>query len=162
MTKATAMKYKLFLTGVLILVFFRMTAQETGMNRSREKLVEKKIAFLRQRTAMNDAEFKAAQPVIRRYEMERWKLFDRRRKILASLRGDQLPGLSDSEVSGKLDAIMEIDAQLYKLRAEYYQRMREILPPRKLLQLLRAELAFKRRLLAQKRKRMAEKRQNRP
>ncbi len=154
------MKAKMFL--LLAWMFpFLLTAQQNPQKPPREKLIEKKIAFMRQRTVMNDQEFKSAEPLMRDYEMKRWRLFDKRRKILGSLKDDRMAQLSDAEVAGKLDELMKIDEQLYRLRSDYYLKMRKILPPRKMLQFMRAEMAFKRRLLKAKRKKTLEKRKAR-
>ena len=111
------------------------------------KLIEKKLAFMRERLMLNDAEYKAFAPVMRDYEKQRMDLGHQRRMLIKDLRKENLAKLSDQEVAKHLDGIMRIDEQLFALKKQYYGKLKTILSPRKMLALIRADMEFKKMLI---------------
>ncbi len=124
------------------------------------KLIEKKLTFIRERLLLDDAQYKAFAPVFRHYENQRMELARQRRDLVKDLRKDRLAQLSDADVSRRLDRILEIDEKMFMLKKEYYRQLKKILPPRKILALVRADNQFRRILLQRRRHRAMERREH--
>ncbi len=135
-------------------------AAQTQKTADAEKLIEKKLDFLRERLLLDDAQFQAFAPVFRRYETQRMELARQRRDLVKDLRKDRLTKLSDAEVSRRLDRILQIDEKMFLLKKEYYRQLKKILPPRKILALVRANHQFRRLLLQRQRRRAMERREH--
>jgi hypothetical protein len=137
------------ITGIIWLVLWLapVQAQQRQTLPDKEKLIEKKLNFLHEKLLLNDSEWKAFRPIAERYERDRWKLVQQKREILRSLRGPQLAELSDDEVAEKLEKLMQLEKKFYLLKERYYNRIKEILPPRKRLLLWKMEYQFRKRLM---------------
>lgn len=134
------------------------TAQPQQVNsHDTEKLIEKKLNFIRERLLLNDAQFKAFAPVFRQYEHNRMELARRRRNLIRNLRNERLARLTDNEVAQRLDQIMDIDEQLFAMKISYYKKLKKILPPRKILALFHADNQFRRILLQRRRNKQNQK-----
>ncbi len=125
-----------------------------------DKLIEKKLDFLRERLLLDDTQFRAFAPVFRRYETQRMALARQRHDLVKDLRKERLSQLSDADVSHRLDRILEIDEKMFLLKKEYYRQLKKILPPRKILALVRADNQFRRLLLQRRRHRAMERREH--
>ncbi len=144
---------------IMLLAFAPAWAQKekTGQRAGKEELLNRKLAYLREKLLLSDREFKAFEKAYKAYEMQRWKLFEQKKKILKDLKVKNSVKLSDVEVEKRLEQILDTEEKMFRLKKDFYNRLKKILPPRKTLEFFREDMRYNRMLLRKKRKMMREK-----
>lgn len=168
-------------TVFFMLTFFMLgtlAAQQTGRGRGQgyrggdygtdkqasfEKLLDKKMEYIRREAGLTPHEYEAVAKIIRRYDRERFRLIRQRRQTIRALKKGQK--LDAAKANTILDQLIEGDQKLWQLKIRYYKTLRQVLSPQKALAVIRAESSFRRRLVAPKRPsgpRVLNKRRRRP
>ncbi len=137
---------KIAILVALALMPFLVTAQQ-GNQPNRSNLLEKKLHFFRNQLLLNDKEFKAFRKEFRTYENRRRELFRKKRQIIKSLKAEKIQGLKDEEILKMLKDIKNLERQMFDLKQNYYDRLLQILPPKKVLKYRQAEQRFNKMLL---------------
>ncbi len=133
----------LWITAALI----SAQAQQQPEKQGREKLLEKKLNYLREKLMLNDREFVVFEQEFKSFETQRWKLFRQKKQILQTLRGNKTANLSDKEIADKLKHLRKLERSLFELKDKHFERIQNILPPRKALQYWKYSLQFNKMLL---------------
>jgi hypothetical protein len=133
----------LLLGTILLLAAVALNAQPEQMRgRMQEKIEAYKIAFFTEKLQLTPDESKNFWPVYNQFENEREALKNR-----YNLEGRRIELMSDREVEDFVMKHIEMEEQMVKLRRDYIQRFKEVLPIRKVAMLQRIDNEFKRALL---------------
>ena len=145
---------KVFL-GTLLLFALAITATaQPGPRgeRAKEKIEAYKIGFFTEKLQLTPEESRDFWPLYNQFEDEQEELKDK-----YGLRGKKLDLMTDSEVEDFVDGQVQMAEDQAKMRRDYVERFKEILPIRKVAKLQQVNREFKQALL----KRMREIRQQR-
>ena len=142
------MNKKLFFLVVFLAGFFVSQAQEGPV---RERIKTLKVAFITERVGLTSKEAQQFWPI---YNENEEKLEAIRRKERAEIGSRTSPAsLSDAESSQLLDELIALENEKHRTNQNFIAQIRKVIPPRKVLLLIKAEEDFKKRLLQQFRKR---------
>jgi len=103
-------------------------------------LLDKKMEYIRNELSLTKREYRAVDPVIRRYDQQRYRLTRQRRELMHKQNRKQL---SDAQAAKQINKLIQIDKALLDLKIKYYNELRRILPPSKALAVIRSESAFR-------------------
>ncbi len=142
------MNKKLYIIVLLLFQVGVVCAQRPG----RDRIKTLKVAFITERLALTSVEAQNFWPVYNAHEK---KLETIRRKERLQLRSKigLVQDLSEKESSALLAEYLSIQNEKHDAERAYIADLKEALPPKKILLLLKAEEDFKKRLLQQYRKR---------
>ncbi len=133
----------------MLLTAVALNAQPEHMQgRMQERIEAYKIAFFTEKLQLTPEESKNFWPVYNQFENEREALKNR-----YNLEGRRIELMSDREVEDFVMKHIEMEEQMVKLRRDYIQRFKEVLPIRKVAMLQRIDNEFKRALLEEIRQR---------
>lgn len=110
--------------------------------RMQDKIEAYKIAFFTEKLQLTPNESKDFWPLFNQFEAEREVLKNR-----YNLEGRKIELMSDKEVEDFVVKHVEMEEQMVKLRRDYIQRFKQILPIRKVAMLQRIDQEFKRSIL---------------
>ena len=133
----------LLLGTILLLAAVALKAQPEQMRaRMQDKIEAYKIAFFTEKLQLTPEESKKFWPLFNQFENYREAL-----KNSYNLEDRRIELMSDKEVEDFVMKHIEMEEQMVKLRRDYIQRFKEILPIRKVAMLQRIDNEFKRALL---------------
>ncbi len=119
-----------------------------GNKERREKILEKKLAFLKKNLELNEKESREFEKVFKKYTKNKLELKKAYNKeIFQQVRKDKLPELSNEEKEKIIERKMELDKQMYHLNTNFLNQLREILPPDKIIRYFILERKFKDKLM---------------
>lgn len=112
-----------------------------------ERIEALRIAFFTEKLQLTPEESQNFWPLYNEYQ-------DKEKSIRKTYRDDKsLELMSDAEAEKLIEDSFEMEEKMLSLRKEYYQKMRRLLPVRKVALLSRIERQFKERLLEEWRNR---------
>ncbi len=133
----------------MLLAAVALNAQQGRMNeRMQDKVEAYKIAFFTEKLQLTPEESKDFWPLYNQFENEREAL-----KTRYKLEGRRIELMSDGEVEDFVNKQLEMEEQMVKIRRDYVQRFKKILPIRKVAMLQNIDNEFKRALLEEIRQR---------
>ncbi len=142
------MNKKVLFLVVFLAGFFASWAQKGPV---RERIKTLKVAFITERVGLTSDEAQQFWPI---YNENEDKLAAIRRKERAEIGPRTSPAsLSDAESSQLLDKLIALESEKHRTNQDFIAQIRKVIPPRKVLLLIKAEEDFKKRLLQQFRKR---------
>ena len=142
------MNKKVLFLVVFLAGFFAAWTQEGPV---RERIKTLKVAFITERVGLTSKEAQQFWPI---YNENEDKLEAIRRKERAEMGPRATPAsLSDAESEQLLDELIALQGEKHLIHQNFIAKIRKVIPPRKVLLLLKAEEDFKKRLLQQFRKR---------
>ncbi len=140
---------KLLFGTIMLLAAVALNAQQGRMNeRMQDKVEAYKIAFFTEKLQLTPEESKDFWPLYNQFENEREAL-----KTRYKLEGRRIELMSDGEVEDFVNKQLEMEEQMVKIRRDYVQRFKKILPIRKVAMLQNIDNEFKRALLEEIRQR---------
>jgi len=113
-----------------------------------------RIAFLTKRLSLTSAEAKVFWPVYNAYREELTMIYRKRQRIERSIKLD-FDDMTESEMEKLSDRYLALQKDEYEARAKYHENFKEVLSPRKIILLYKAESDLNREML----KRIRESRQ---
>ncbi len=146
------MKYKTGILTILLafLAIFAYTQIEDEnfpiLERKRKQIESQKIAFITQKLDLSPEEAQVFWPVYNEYNKqtrEENKRFHEKHHILMS----NFEIITDEEAEELIDARIIHAQKLLDIEKEYYLRLKNILPPKKIVRLFEAEREFKKILI---------------
>jgi hypothetical protein len=147
------MKTKLLITGWMLLFLFPLllTAQhdadhDADWKSRKEKIDAFKIAFFTERINFTPQEAQSFWPVYNDYRAKQESMMHNFRNKFGKSLSDP-DALSDQQANEVLDATLKDMESMGQLTNGFYQKVRAILPPQKIIKLFEAEKDFKRALL---------------
>ena len=130
----------------------------------RDKMKAYKIAYITDQLNLSTQEAEKFWPIYNTHEERLTKLRKEEdsniRKLIHS--SDQLNDISESEAKSIITSVSNIRDKAHAMNKEYFQKLRKVLPYKKILKLQVAERQFKRKLferLKERRKKYREKRE---
>ena len=121
---------------------------KNGNKERREKIFQKKLAFLKKNLEMNEEESQRFEKAFKQYTKKKLELKKAYNKeIFQKVRKDRLPELSKKEMEKVIDKKIDLDKQMYELNAKFLDQLREILPPDKVIRYFILERRFKDKLM---------------
>ncbi|NAY90594.1 hypothetical protein GTQ34_01570 [Muricauda sp. JGD-17] len=118
----------------------------------RERIKTLKVAFITERVGLTSKEAQQFWPIYNEHE-EQLEAIRRKERAEFGSRASSPEALSDSEASDLLDELLTLETEKHGTNQNFIARIRKVIPPRKVLLLIKAEEDFKKRLLQQFRKR---------
>jgi hypothetical protein len=124
-----------------------------AMKMKKEKMKVKKIAFISKKLDLTPQEAEKFWPI---YNEETAKI----EQIFSEIRSSFVPvsEMTDEEALQKANAIMELESKIIVRKKAMIQRLKKVIPGKKILELMQTEKQFRRQMLKEmKRKRMLNK-----
>ncbi|MFK7921835.1 MAG: hypothetical protein AB8H47_07750 [Bacteroidia bacterium] len=114
-----------------------------------------RIAFLTQKLSLSSEEAKVFWPVYDAYREELKQVYRRRRRIERRIQSE-LDEMTEIQMERLSNHYINLQKDEYEIRAKYHESFKEVLTPRKIILLYKAESDLNREIL----KRLRENRQN--
>lgn len=143
------MKNKILAAIVLLFLGTYAHGQQPGDN---ERLQAMRVAFITNALQLTPEESQNFWPVYNEYEAEQREI---RKKYRA---GRQMMLMNDEELEQHLENTLRMEEELLQLKRTYIDRLKEVLPIRKIAMLNQAENKFKEEILKQIRQRQENRR----
>ncbi len=142
---------KRLILGILIITFFTgsLFAQRG------KKMEAQKVAFITNYLELTPEEAETFWPVYRQFQKEK-RTINRRYKSDQSVKK-----MTDEELEAQMLSSFQMDQEQLDLKKEYFEKMKKVLPIRKLAMLRDAERKFKTNILDTIKERRQERRRNR-
>ncbi len=150
------------LVSIVMVLFLSLNlqAQHRGMGSQMgmqgpkyQKIMEKKMIFMKENLMLTPKESKAFETAYKKYAQEKMQL---RKKIQQEFRMKIEKGkyleMSDAELNKLLDRKMELENQRMKIELNFQKELRRILPPKKVVKFYKTERNFNRKMMAKIRK----------
>lgn len=140
------MKKSVYLLSIGLLLAF--ATQATAQNRKQKKdeikqrIYERKVAFIKEKVSMTADEEKAFWPMYNEYNQKKDAI---REKFRETKKQQRKNGTTDYEKMN--DLAIQIIVDEANLTADFYQKMKKILPAQKIHLVFEAEKDFKKQLL---------------
>jgi len=142
--------------NILILLLFSMiSATMFAQGANNEKIQALKTAFITNKLDLSSKEAQLFWPVYNEYSktIQRVKV-QKSRQIAVQLKNKGgVNNLSDKEATSLIQEHLLIDTKVLEAKKKLYEKLSEILPPKKLIRLFKAEQDFNKELLKQLRER---------
>jgi len=135
------MKYTFFITTLILLFGASLRAQEFDPDKRDERLKAYRVAIFTEVLKLTAEEAQGFWPVYNEYQDSRDKMQDDRKPK------KQLDAMSDSEVEDQLKRHFEMRQRELDLERDLYQKLRKVLPLRKIAKIPAAEREFRERLV---------------
>lgn len=135
-------------TALLLLISLAVTTVygQKDLEKKKEKMEAQKVAFISKHIDLSKEEAQNFWPIYNEHQEEHKILREQEHKLTTSLhkRFDQM---SNQEVKKKLEKLHEIEEKKLKLKKEHFAELLEVLTAKKIAQLFKAEMLFKKELL---------------
>ena len=131
---------------IIIVLALSTTIGVNAQNANQERLNAYKIAFFTQRLSLTSKDAEKFWPLYNEYQ-EKKNIIQQERALLTrkfNLNGDTM---TDDELSKQGDRYVELEVEEAALSKEFHNKVKSILPPRKILRLYQAENQYKLQLL---------------
>ena len=135
-------------TALLLLTILISTSiyAQKDWSKKKEKMEAQKIAFITQHLDFNKAEAQNFWPVYNAQQKELEEIRKQRQKIVSNLH-DRFEHMSNKEVENKILKLHDLDSKELDLKKKHYTELKSVISAKKIAQLYRAELLFKKELL---------------
>lgn len=137
---------------IWVILVALLTTGAFAQRPAQERIKTLKVAFITERLGLTSKEAQQFWPVYNAYDESLQKIRRKERQRF----GSQLPyldDLSEDEASKLLSEFRTIQREKHGLEQEFITDLKNVLPSKKIVLLLKAEEDFKKRLLQQVRKR---------
>lgn len=116
-------------------------AQGDRLTAAQERIEAQRVAFITQKMELTASESAAFWPVYNEFRQKQKTLRESARP------GKSLHMMNDAEAQEVIDSQLAAEADILALRREYFGKLSEIVPPRKLVRLTMLEQQFNREVL---------------
>ncbi len=132
---------------ILIMIIFGLgSIYVTGQNPNRERLNAYKVAFFTKRLNLTPREAEIFWPVYNEYQEAKNKIQLERIGINRNFNMNEL-NLSEKDMIEAGDRIVDLEVHEANLTRDFHTRVKEILPPVKIMRLYQAENLYRQQLL---------------
>ncbi|MEN1785819.1 MAG: hypothetical protein AAGF77_11855 [Bacteroidota bacterium] len=143
---------KNWIISITLMVQISCCAGLWAQGPNQDRIRSFKVAFITEQLALTPQEAQQFWPVYNTHEIALQKLRKRERQQFGSPSQQNLD-LSDAEATQLLEQFDRLQQEKHTLEQQFLKDLKTVLPPRKIVKLLKAERDFKKRLLQQVRKR---------
>lgn len=133
-----------FFIACLLLALSQL--QAVAQERSSEKIKALKVAYITERLGLTSEEAEVFWPVYNDFENRKGEIHHERRKIGEEFSKNQ-ENLSDADVIKMLDDGIKLNKAESELSIQFDKKLREVLPPAKVMKLYMAEVQFRNYLI---------------
>lgn len=135
-------------TALLLLVSFFVTTVygQRDWEKKKEKMEAQKIAFITKHINLSKEEAQLFWPVYNEHQNEYEMLREKKHELITNLH-KHFDQMSNQGVKNKLEKIHDLEEKEVKLKKEHFIELLEVLPAKKIAQLKKAEMLFKKELL---------------
>lgn len=112
----------------------------------RKKIEAEKIAYLTTELDLTPQEAQQFWPIYNEFEKKKDELINERKNIISNIQSG-FETVSDKDAEKMSDRLIEIDIAESKLRQEYHQKYKKVLPIKKVIKFYHLERKFKQQLL---------------
>lgn len=124
---------------IILIAFFAFSA--VGISQGGERIQSLRIAFITEKLELTPEESQAFWPIYNELQ-DKMKVFKK-----DAIRDRNLMNITDEEADALLQKRFEVEQKRLDLKREYFAKLNQVLPSRKLVRLPKAEQQFKRKLL---------------
>lgn len=143
---------KKLLPIMLLLVSLSITAQ----HKKRERIKALKVSFITEKLDLSEKEAQLFWPVYNDYEAKNSEIrFKEFRAIRKDIR-DNIDTMTDENAKALIKKLNDAETRMHKLRVSFSEKLMEIIPAKKIIQLKIAEDDFKKKMLEEYKKRKKE------
>jgi len=141
-----ANKKIVFLIFIIVINSFNLYSQnnDNSTNDRKEKIKAQKIAFITQSLDLSVSEAQLFWPVYNEYHKKIEKIICDERKLF---KFDKIETLTDKEIEAISDKYIDSEVQQADLLKEYHAKLKNVMSPKKILQLYIAEKEFHKKLI---------------
>ena len=136
--------------AALLTLFICTTAfsQKKKKRISRDKIKAYKIAYITEQLNLTEKESEKFWPVYNLYDEKLHQLRSQESSRIRKLLSDEggINDISESDAKDVISSVSEIRDKTHNTYKEYFNKLKQILPYKKILKLLSAERGFKKRL----------------
>jgi hypothetical protein len=132
--------------AILLIVIFLPAVRSSAQNPKMEKLNNFKIGFFTKKLDMSSSEAEKFWPVYNEYQNKKNQLQLEKIKINRTFNQGE-NSLSDSQLTEMGDKYVECLVQESSLAVAFHQKLKEVLPPAKVIKYYQAEVQYKAELL---------------
>ena len=136
------LKVILFLVFVVQIHGFKLNAQES--NSRKEKIENLKIAYITKQLTLTSEEAKVFWPI---YDELQLKLENNRKNFKSQFNSEKTEFQTDKEAETFLQADFSMRTKEIELQKEYAERLKKVIPVKKVAKLRQAEEGFKKEIL---------------
>lgn len=142
---------QLILLAIFLSIGFHANAQS---NDKMQKFKTLKIGFITESLELTPDEAADFWPIYNLHQDKIHQLFHQNRKLRHSMKDDQyFEDLSDAEAEKLLNSLLQMDKTIEQEKSAMFEKLKTVLPSKKLLKLHKVENDFNRKILEQYRKR---------
>lgn len=129
-----------------------------GQKPNHEKIKALKTAHITERLDLTSSEAEKFWPVYNEFNKKLMSLREKEKsEVMGKLRNGGIDALTDKEANIVIDKMLVMKTSELEYRKELVSDLREVLPPKKIIKLQRAEESFKRLLLERLKERRGKK-----
>lgn len=136
----------LFFLSVILFGFMQMSAQDDENHREQIKAL--KTAYITEGLDLSPEEAQEFWPIYNDYSEERKKLYHREHGDI-----EQMECITEEGAKVMLKEFVEIEREEYLLKKKFYEDMQQFFPAKKVIQLIKVEADFNRKMIKEYRKR---------
>ena len=141
------MKNRLFNWGLSLLIVMSFGQMIFGQSPKRERIEAEKVAFITKRMQLTPKQAQGFWPVHTEYEKEE-------KRIRSKYRVRQtIDSMTEQEADEAIEKRLRMEDELLALRKNYFVRFKQVISPRQILLMQKANAEFKQYLLEEIRRR---------
>lgn len=141
------MKHKFFKWGLSILIVMSLGQILLGQTSKRERVEAEKVAFITKRMELTPKQAQGFWPIHTEYEKAE-------RSIRQKYRVRQsISSMTDLEAEESIEKRLRMEEEMLALKKNYFTRFKQVISPRQILMLQKANAEFKQYLLEEIRRR---------
>lgn len=141
------MKHKFFKWGLSILIVMSLGQILIGQTSKRERVEAEKVAFITKRMELTPKQAQGFWPIHTEYEKAE-------RSIRQKYRVRQsISSMTDLEAEESIEKRLRMEEEMLALKKNYFTRFKQVISPRQILMLQKANAEFKQYLLEEIRRR---------
>ena len=140
--------FKIMRRGIIVILILLMipAVKLTAQNPNLEKLNAYKIAFFTRRLNLSSPEAEKFWPVYNEYQRQKVAIQLERNSILKNFNQNE-NNLNDNQLSELGDKLISTMVQETEIAVTFHKKLKEILPPAKVIRLYQVENQYKAQLL---------------
>ncbi|MBS9463811.1 hypothetical protein KIM67_15430 [Flagellimonas sp. 389] len=139
-------------TLLIVFVFILGIHPFFAQRHSRDRIKTLKVAYLTEQLNLTKKEAQEFWPVYNAHEEMMGNIRKKEREEFSSSFGN-IDDLSENEADKIIAQYLKLMAEKYKVEQDFVNNLKEVIPPKKVILLFKAERSFKKRLIQQYRKR---------
>ena len=140
---------KSYLPLKILLILFLFLNTISAQRESNDRVHSLKIAFITEKLNLSATEAQSFWPVYNAHRKQMRSVKSKKRNLLTSLDDTRLETITDKDAKETIKEINELDIKELKLKNQFLEKLYPILPTFKILELIKVETEFNRKLIKQ-------------